>query len=173
MTSNAQRNNSPHMLMWIAGIAVILFSAAGIAAIMGWIPISMGHPVDNTQIAQPGKLAADAAPPAAASNQMSAHAFAEPRRTPEHVASNAPARATCGNCGVIESTREIAHKGEGSGAVAGNEVEKRVKSNQGYEVIVRLDDGSSRIISETNTNAPAWRTGEYVKVVGDVIYANP
>lgn len=28
---------SPQLLMWIAGIAVIVFSAAGVAAIMGWI----------------------------------------------------------------------------------------------------------------------------------------
>jgi hypothetical protein len=34
-------NESPHLLIWIAGIAVILFSAAGMAAIMGWIPTSI------------------------------------------------------------------------------------------------------------------------------------
>ncbi|MEO7727271.1 MAG: hypothetical protein ABIS45_08465 [Burkholderiales bacterium] len=28
---------SPQMLMWIAGIAVIVFSVGGVAAIMGWI----------------------------------------------------------------------------------------------------------------------------------------
>ncbi len=33
---------SLHPLWWITGIAVILFSAAGIAAIMGWIPTSTG-----------------------------------------------------------------------------------------------------------------------------------
>ena len=29
----------PHMLFWITGIAVTVFSAVGIAAVMGWIPI--------------------------------------------------------------------------------------------------------------------------------------
>jgi outer membrane lipoprotein SlyB len=31
------------------------------------------------------------------------------------VASNAPARANCTECGVVESTREIDTRGEGSG----------------------------------------------------------
>ena len=57
------------------------------------------------------------------------------------------------------------------GAVAGNEIEKRVKSSKSYEVTVRLDDGSSRVISQTSP--PAWRMGDHVKVVGGAIQANP
>ena len=43
MNTTVADSKSPHLLMWIAGIAVILFSTAGIAAIMGWIPTSMGR----------------------------------------------------------------------------------------------------------------------------------
>jgi outer membrane lipoprotein SlyB len=191
----SQVNKSPHPLVWIAGIAVILLSAAGIAAIMGWIPTSMGHPGDNTEITKPGKLSTNTTKPATA-------------KTPTHpvvVASNVPSPAKCADCGVIESTREVATKGEGTGigavggavvgglignqvgsgrgntaataigavggALAGNEIEKRVKSSKGYEVTVRLDDGSSRVISEANP--PAWRTGDHVKIVGGVIQSNP
>jgi outer membrane lipoprotein SlyB len=190
-----QTDKSPHLLMWIAGIAVILFSAAGIAAIMGWIPTSMGHPGDNTEIVKSGKLSTNTTKPATA-------------KTPTHpvvMASNVPSPAKCADCGVIESTREITTKGEGTGigavggavvgglignqvgsgrgntaatvigavggVIAGNEIEKRVKSTKGYEVTVRFDDGSSRVISEAN--APAWRTGDHVKVVAGVIQANP
>lgn len=188
MTTQTAR--SPHLLMWIAGIAVILFSAAGIAAIMGWIPTSMGQSRDNTELVAPGKLSTPTTKSPAAKTI---------------VAGNVPRRATCADCGVIESTREVTHKGEGSGvgavggavvgglignqvgsgrgntvataigavggAVAGNEVEKRVKSNKGYEVTVRLDDGSSRVISEANP--PAWRNGDHVKIVSGAIQANP
>jgi outer membrane lipoprotein SlyB len=194
-------DKSPHVLMWIAGIAVILFSVAGIAAIMGWIPTPLGHAVDS---AAPMTYAD---PPASTADRVAARTYttAEPRTVTEHAADSAPAGATCAGCGVIESTRAVTTKGEGSGigavggavvgglignqvgagrgntvataigavggAVAGNEVEKRVKSSKGYEVTVRLDDGSRRVIHEANP--PAWRTGDHVKLVRGAIEANP
>ena len=195
-----QTDKSPHLLMWIAGIAVILFCAAGIAAIMGWIPTSMGRTSDNIEPVKSGKLSANTAKPAAAKT----HTPSEAHTPPVAVATNAPARATCAECGVIESTREVVKKGEGSGigavggavvgglignqvgagrgntvataigavggVVAGNEIEKRVNSSKAYEVTVRMDDGSSRVISEANP--PAWRTGDHVKVVDGVIRSN-
>lgn len=195
----ARTDKSSRVLLWVAGVAVILFSAAGIAAIMGWIPTSMGQSGDNTGINAPGKHSTNTAKPATT------------KKTPIHpsspvvVASNVPSPARCADCGVVESTRAVATKGEGSGlgavggavvgglignqvgsgrgntaataigavggAMAGNEIEKRVKSNNGYEVTVRFDDGSRRVISEAN--APAWRIGDHVKVVGGVIQSNP
>jgi len=56
------------------------------------------------------------------------------------------------------------------GAVAGNEIEKRVKSSKSYELTVRFEDGSSRVISEANP--PTWRTGDRVKVINGVIQSN-
>jgi len=56
------------------------------------------------------------------------------------------------------------------GAVAGNQIEKSVKSSKSYETTVRFEDGSSRVIAEAN--APAWRTGDHVKVVDGVIRSN-
>lgn len=137
----------------------------------------MGHSGDNVQLVKPDNLPTNTAKPASAKNQTSAHMSTESHTAPVRVAGNAPGRTTCADCGVIESTREITKKGEGSGigavggAVAGNEVEKRVKSNKGYEVTVRLDDGSSRVISEANP--PAWRTGDHVKIVSGAIQSNP
>jgi hypothetical protein len=37
---NTQANKSRYLPLLIVGIAVILFSTAGIAAIMGWLPAS-------------------------------------------------------------------------------------------------------------------------------------
>jgi len=202
----AQVRKSPHPLAWVAGIAVILFSAAGIAAIMGWIPTSTGTPGNNAAVE---KLTTNAAKPAVAERRTTnaAKAAAPTAHTapaPVQVASNVPARRTCAECGVIESVREIQHKGEGTGlgavggavvggllgnqvgsgrgntaatvvgavggVIAGNEIEKRVKSTKGYEITVRFEDGSSRVISAAS--APAWRTGDHVRVVDGVIHAN-
>ncbi len=174
-----QVNKFPRPLIWTAGIAIILFCAAGIAAIMGWIPASMSYPGDDTAPAQREQAQAGTVPPAAAP-------------------------VNCANCGIIESTREVATRGEGTGlgaaggavvggllgsqvggghgqdiatvvgavggAVAGNEVEKRVKSTKGYEVTVRMDDGTSRVIYEST--APMWRNGDHVRIVDGAIRSN-
>ncbi len=184
-------NRSPPTLFWIAGIAVTVFSAVGIAAIMGWLPTSTSSPGNNAVLA---KQSTAPAKPAAARAQTA----------PAQVASNTTAKAKCAECGVIESVREIESKGEGSGigavggavvggvlghqvgggrgqdiatvvgavggAVAGNEIEKRVKSSKSYEITVRFEDGSSRVINEAN--APSWRTGDRVKVINGVIQSN-
>ena len=188
----------PQAVIWIAAIALTLFCATGIAALMGWIPNSMGGPSDR---AVPDQQSANKVPAAVpkAHRTTAARAAAEPA---------APARtaavATCAECGVIESVREIDAKGQGSGlgavgggvlggllgnqvgggrgkdvmtvvgvvggAVAGNEVEKRVKASKSYEVTVRLHDGSSRVISETSL--PIWHIGDKVKVVNRAIQSN-
>ena len=190
-----QARKSPHTLFWIAGIAVTLFSVAGIAAIMGWIPASTGGSGENI---------GQAKPPAAQAKPAAANAYKAPAQPPVQVATNAPARARCAECGVIESVREIDTKGAGSGigvvggavvggllghqigggsgkdiatvvgavggAVAGNEVEKRVKSTKSYEITVRLDDGSIRVVSQAT--APSWRAGDKVRLVNGVLQSN-
>lgn len=238
-----QANKSPHTLFWIAGIAVTVFSAVGIAAIMGWIPTSTSSPSEKIalveQPAAPAKPAAAKVPAAPTQAQLQARekarekaredaraqaredaraqaredARAQARRdartqaraqAPAQVADSTPARWRCAECGVIQSVREVATKGAGSGigavggavvggllghqvgsgrgqdiatvvgavggVVAGNEIEKRVKSGKSYEITVRFEDGSSRVINEAN--APTWRTGDRVKVINGVIQSN-
>ncbi len=213
-------NKSPHTLFWIAGIAVTVFSAVGIAAVMGWIPTSTSSPTDKLELSKPAAPANLAVARAPAASALSAEQVRERVReqarqegrdeareqSRERMANRANARASarCDECGVIMSVREIETKGEGSGlgavggavvggvlghqvgggsgqkiatvvgavggAVAGNEVEKRVKSTRSYEITVRFEDGSSRVINEAN--APSWRTGDQVKVVNGVIQSN-
>ena len=57
------------------------------------------------------------------------------------------------------------------GAVAGHQIEKNVKKVFSYEIAIRFDDGSSRVI--TQEAAPSWRPGDRVRVVNGVIAANP
>jgi outer membrane lipoprotein SlyB len=179
-------SKSPHTLFWIAGIAVTVFSAVGIAASMGWIPTSTSSPGNSAVLA--GQRTAPAKPAASARSAPA----------PAQVA------AACAECGVVESVREIETKGEGSGigavggavvggvlghqigdgrgqdiatvvgavggAVAGHEIEKRVNTTKSYEITVRFQDGSSRVIHEAS--APSWRTGDRVKVINGVIQSN-
>jgi outer membrane lipoprotein SlyB len=55
------------------------------------------------------------------------------------------------------------------GAVAGHEIEKNTKKVKSYEIAIRFDDGSSRLI--TQDNPPAWRSGDRVRLVDGVITA--
>lgn len=185
-------SKTPHPLIWVAAIALIVFCGAGVAAMMGWIPTSLGKPEEPalTKLDKPATRSAQAAAvkvPAKAS-----------------VVKPAVLAAACAECGVVQSVHEVAAKGEGSGlgvvggavaggllgsqvgdgrgksvmtavgavggAIAGNEIEKRVKTTKSYAVTVRFEDGSSRVISEAN--APTWRAGDKVKVVNGVIQSN-
>lgn len=180
-------------MLLAAGMALILFCVVGIAAVLGWIPSSIGRSADQAEVVAADRLAADKATAAVAE---------KPRRVsrPAPVLT-APVRVVCANCGVIDSIRAIETSGQGSGvgavggavvggllgnqvgggsgkdamtvvgaiggALAGNHIEKRVKSISGYEVVVRMDDGSSRVIHEADQ--PAWRRGDHVKVVNGAI----
>ena len=53
------------------------------------------------------------------------------------------------------------------GAFAGHEIEKNTKKVKSYEIAIRLDDGSSRLL--TQDNPPAWRSGDRVRLVDGVI----
>lgn len=189
-----QASKFPNPLIWTAGIAIVVFCAAGTAAIMGWIPTSIGGSGERPVLGVAENPQSSPARPAV-----------KPHAAPVRVAAApvAPVPAKCAECGRIESTREVVTKGEGSGigiaggavvggvvghqvgrgttqqvatvvgavggAVAGNEIEKRVKSTKSYEVTVRMDDGSSRVIHEAS--APTWRTGDHVKIVDGTIRA--
>jgi len=169
-------------LMLIAAIAVIVFSVAGIATMMGWLPsVQSGA----------GPAAKDGmVPPVPAGKPASA---AAPAASRPRIASSA---AACADCGVVESIRAIEQQGEGSGlgaiggavvggvlgnqvgrgrgrtaatvvgagagAYAGHEIEKNVKKSVVYQVRVRMADGSYRSFQE---NAPpALAVGQKVRV---------
>ena len=188
----------PNSMLWTVGIAITLFCATGIAALAGWLPTSFsqsgGSAVEVAAVAPPVAAKAHTAQAAHVQTQAKANPVVAPKPTP----------VKCVDCGVIESTREIAVKGEGTGlgaaggavlggllgnqvgggrgkdlatvvgavggVVAGNEIEKRAKSTKSYEVTVRLNDGSTRVVSEANV--PLWRAGDHVKMVEGSIRAN-
>jgi outer membrane lipoprotein SlyB len=124
-----------HPLLIAAAIAVILFCLVATAAVMGWIPSTLGGGAKNTlseadRMALSGKM----------EQQANAAAIVTPVPLPERVptapapqnfvpapspepvadaAPPAPAREWCANCGNIESIRTITTRAEGSGLGAG------------------------------------------------------
>ncbi len=159
-------------LMLIAAIAVIIFSVAGIATMMGWLP---GVESKTEPAAK--------APPAVKSGAS----------RPRVVSSSA---AACGDCGVVESIRAVESKGKGSGlgaiggavvggilgnqvgrgdgrtaatvvgagagAYAGNEIEKNANKSVIYQVRVRMNDGTYRTFRERAQ--PALAVGQKVRI---------
>jgi len=138
-----QSSQFPQAVVWIAGIALTLFCAVGIAAIMGWIPNSLGGAGDKAASLQP---AAVAVPPPVAKTHRAA---ASPPSPPAHVTpapvAHAPHKATvianCAECGVIESVREIDAKGKASGigavggAVLGGLLGNQVGAGRGKDAM--------------------------------------
>ena len=53
------------------------------------------------------------------------------------------------------------------GAVAGHMIEKNVSSSKAWEVVVRHEDGAVRTYPQQQ--APSWRQGDRVRVVGGVV----
>ena len=117
---STQINKSPSPLMWVAAISIILFSIVGIAAFMGWIPSTIGNPGDK----------------AAPSSQSGVKA----RTAPTNVAGNTRSKATCAECGVVQSLREIAQPGDGGaigiigGAVVGGLLGNQIGAGRGNDV---------------------------------------
>lgn len=128
--------------MFIAGITVILLSTAGFARVVGWGPSSTDDSGDSLALDQ---------------------------TDPVQTMSEARANARCAECGMIVSMRTIEGQDEGSGpgaaggVTAGKRSEALVKSARRYEIIVRMADGSTRVIGAAN---PArWRAGERLIVI--------
>lgn len=185
---NSGIRKRPGMLypvMLIAAIALIIFSALGIATMMGWMPSAVsGVDPDAKQAASP------------AVSGTAKTASGRPRS-----AANTP--AACHDCGVIESIRAVEVKGQGSGvgaiggavvggvlgnqvgrgsgrtvatvvgagagAYAGHEIEKNVKKSVSYQVRVRMNDGTYRTFYEQSQ--PALAIGQKVRASDQGIIA--
>jgi outer membrane lipoprotein SlyB len=166
--------------MWVAGIALIVFCGAGAAAFMGWIPGTAGKPGEPSLAAKPDKPRSAEKARSGAKTPVAAicaecgvvQSVHEIETKGEGSGIGAAGGAVVG--GVLGNQvgqgdgRKIATViGAVGGAVAGNEIEKRVKTAKSYEIVVRFDDGSSRVFTEAS--APSWRAGDKVKVINGVI----
>ena len=146
--NSTQQRNGMHPMLILAAVAVILFCLAGTAAIMGWIPSSIGGTTPRGDLTEADRLALASQMTPAASSQL-APAGIDLRDEPAPVSAKAPradlydepvkrapakvaaTKAWCGNCGNIESIRAIKQRAEGSGlGAAGGAVLGGLLGNQ-------------------------------------------
>jgi pyruvate/2-oxoglutarate dehydrogenase complex dihydrolipoamide acyltransferase (E2) component len=152
---NEQTNKFPHLPLLLGGIAAILVS--GIA--LGSLAISAPG---FSSVFAPAEPPDTAAAPTVASPAVAAQAVA---------ALNVRA-SRCAECGVIESTREVDASADDNGVDAsdrvapGNRGEIGRKPVRNHEIIVRLRDGSVRVI--TDPKPANWRRGERVTIIAGV-----
>src|SRR5258706_8189910 len=99
-----------HPILLASGVAVLLFSLLGVAALTGVLPTG------NSKQGEPGSLAQQ--PPAVAAAPAPTTGPAPAARPAQRAAAGV---AACATCGRIESIRAVEVKGESSGvgAVAG------------------------------------------------------
>lgn len=169
-----------HPILIAAGVAVLLFSLLGAAALTGFLPIGNTAPGESRVIAQrtPSVQPGTAAPGTAA-----------PRRA-------APS-AACTTCGVIDTIQAVEVKGKTSGlgavaggiaggvvgnqfgsggaktlltiggaaggAFAGDAIEGQAKRRTAWRITVRLEDGSVRRLSQDSQ--PPFAVGDRVRIV--------
>lgn len=170
----------------IAGIAVIIASMLGIAAMTGLLSPAQSQSVAGRN---DGKAADAKTRPAKVGGTEAVDA----KTAGGNAAPSAAAR--CTDCGVVDSVRAVEIKGEGSGvgavaggvvggilgnqvgggggrtamtvvgagagAYAGHELEKNMKKNVSYEIRVRMDDHSYRTFHAAQ---PDVGVGQRVKV---------
>ena len=134
-----------YMLMLVAAVGVIVFSIAGIATMMGWIPGAL------TGGANPAGVRIEA-PQQAASSGL------------------APTSA-CRECGIVESLRVVEAPGESSdsGAFAVHESGKRASQAVHFEIRVRMSDGAS--LTRYERTRPSLTVGQKVRVTEQGVIA--
>jgi outer membrane lipoprotein SlyB len=177
------RNSLLYPLLLIAAVAVIVFSAVGIATVMGWMPAALSR---GQNVVIPGAVEQQGLAPAAT--------VAAP--APAMAPAPAPAPATCERCGVIESIRAVEVKGDsswmgagggaavgalvgnqlgsgsgrmlasglgaGAGAYGGMQLEQHLKRRTKYQIRVRMDDG--RLRTFLRSRQPDFSVGQKVQV---------
>lgn len=136
-----------HLLAWVEGISLSLALAClvSIGILMGWIPISIYSPGDNTA----------AASLLAPESRIAAEAPVAPGWEGDGVAMS----AKCDDCGALLKSIAVINRprarlpgpigGATGGAVTGNDIEERVKLSKSYPTADALDDGSTRVSGAT------------------------
>jgi outer membrane lipoprotein SlyB len=183
-------------MLIVAGTAVVLVCLTGTAALMGWLPNSVGAtgPAAPTQ---PVALAAAVAPQRVAATPV---VYRQARVEPVHHVHV----LVCQNCGTVDSIREITTRGDSNGlgaaggavvggllgnqvggghgreamtvvgaiggAFAGNQIQKQANATRSYETTVHMDNGSTRTVAQAAQ--PEWHDGDHVKIVDGVVRMN-
>jgi len=142
---NAQANKLLHLPLLAGGIAAIVISGIAIVSLAS----TPGSRNERAAFAEPAQVATVPAEAAAVSRNY-----------------------RCAECGVIQSTRKIEAQDEWAGAyapartAAGRRAEVGETPAQNYEITIRLQDGSLRVISDAHS--AVWRPGEAVTLIAGI-----
>jgi len=142
---NAQANKLLHLPLLAGGIAAIVISGIAIASLAS----TPGSRNESAAFAEPAQVATAPAGAAAVSRSY-----------------------RCAECGVIQSTRKIEARDESDGGyapvrtAAGRRAGIKEQPAQTYEITIRLQDGSLRVI--TDAHSAAWRPGEAVTLIAGI-----
>jgi outer membrane lipoprotein SlyB len=170
-----------HPLVAGAAVAVIVAGGVAVAAITGYLPGSKAEIApEKAVVSQPGKPA-----------QSKQHvASAKPSESKQHVAAachdcgvivevkevDVPGKgsgigAVAGGVGGAVVGHEI---GDGSragtavgavvGAVAGHQIERQARMHKRYDITVRMNDGSTRALSDESGTPISLKSGDKVRV---------
>ena len=147
----AHVNQAPRLRLLIGSVVAILLGSSGIAVVKAWGPGATG--------ASGVVLAADKL----AMGPANGFGSDEPIGSGP-VEGGARTRAKCAECGVVEFTREIAQAdggidpGAAGKATRGGRNETDARRARNYEVLVRINDGSNRVLR--HETSASWRAGE-------------
>ena len=141
-------------LVIIAAVSVIIFSLVGIAAITGQMPAVKSETSEPAIRGEESGIKLNITP-----------IIMEKRASPQQMEQANP----CVNCGVVDSiiTNDVKGDSGKAGIVAGRETEKNVNKPAVYQVKVRMDDGTYRVISQQDD--PVFHVGENVKIVNGMV----
>lgn len=106
------KNGMLYPLMILAAISVIIFSVVGIATMTGQVPSAFSSSASSQRSGDAPRLDQ----PVAGRDQQTVLPAAQKQRVGGAAASRrVEIAAECGNCGVVESIREVEVKGQGTG----------------------------------------------------------
>lgn len=153
---------TPLLRLLLAGVVAILLAAAGIAAVMAWMPT----PADMAVWAVLDKRLAPRA------KSMDAQA----RAIPAQIKGDVRIRMTCAQCGAFTSKREIGILGRGIDAGAAESFtrsgrnELAAKSTKRHDGTVRMKVGPSHMLMDVPPDN--WRPGKRAIVIEGMSQSN-
>src|SRR5216117_4085872 len=157
-----------HPLLTAAAISVTVFSAAGVAALTGLLPHSLGSSKEAEPVVAASTPATPAPQPAVPAGVFGTVESVKEVTTPGDGSSGVGAigggiaGAVIGNQFGHGTGRSIMTVlGAAGGALAGKEIEKQHNATKRWDVTVRMDDGSYHTLP--SPSLPYWHAGDRVR----------
>ena len=164
----AQARSKLHPLVAGAAVAVIVAAGVAVAAITGYLPGTKADMADSRAAgAQPAKHAQAKQHVAAACHDCGV--IVEVKEV-EVAGKGTGVGAVAGGVGGavvghgIGENRTGTAIGAAVGAVAGHQIERQARAHKRYDITVRMNDGTTRALSDETGTPPAFKSGDKVHV---------